>query len=71
MHGLESEQKLKEMEFSPSVDGGSDSDGKDAGDDVVLGMVDGSSVVRSDYSLPGSQPPSRTTRSKSKGKGKK
>jgi hypothetical protein len=69
----EEERKAKENELGATTDGGIDSDNRETEDDaaVVGGTDEGSGVDIADESTEEVQPISKSTRSKSKGKGKK
>jgi hypothetical protein len=69
----EAERKAREKELGTRTDGGHDSDNRDTEDDagVTAGTDESSDVDVAEESTEEAQPPSRSTRSKSKGKGKK
>lgn len=72
VQGWEQERKDRAKELSASTDGAADSDHMDIEDDggAVVGADEGSGVDIAEESAD-EAPPSRSTRSKSKGKGKK
>ncbi|ORY17814.1 hypothetical protein BCR34DRAFT_474340 [Clohesyomyces aquaticus] len=68
----EAERKAREQEPCASTDGDVDSDNRETEEDVALAGTDsGSGVDLTEQMVEESQPPSKSTRSKSKGKGKK
>ena len=73
VEGWESERKAKEKELTASTDGGIDSDNRETEDDagMTVGHEEGSGVDMADDSATDIEPPSKSTRSKSKAKGRK
>lgn len=73
VQGWEAERKRKEKDLSASTDGGVDSDNMETEDDraIVTGVDEGSGVDLAEESTEEILPPSKSTRSKSRGKGKK
>ncbi|KAF2007047.1 hypothetical protein P154DRAFT_421527 [Amniculicola lignicola CBS 123094] len=71
VQGWEADRKAKEKELSASTDGGVDSDNRETEDDTgyVAGADDGSGIDLGAESL--EEPPAKSTRSKSKAKGKR
>lgn len=73
VQGWEAERQAKEKELGASTDGGVDSDNRETEDDggVVVGTDEGSGVDVADESTEETPPPSKSTRSKARGKSKK
>ncbi|KAF2712500.1 hypothetical protein K504DRAFT_373776 [Pleomassaria siparia CBS 279.74] len=73
VQGWEAERKAREKEESRSTDGGVDSDNRETEDDgAIAAWTDsGSGVDIAEESVEDNEPPARSTRSKSRGKGKK
>lgn len=73
VQGWEEERKARAKELSASTDAGIDSDNMETEDSggPVVGTDEGSEVDVAEDSIEETSPPSRSTRSKSKGKGKK
>lgn len=71
--GWETERKSKAKDLGGSTDGGVDSDNRETEDDagLVAGTDEGSGVDVAEESVDETPPPSKSTRSKTKGKGKK
>lgn len=71
--GWEAERKAKDVDQGGVLDAGIDSDNRETEDDGgnVVGMDESSGVDGADESTEGTPPPSRSTRSKTKGKGRK
>ena len=73
VQGWAAERKVKAEALNASTDEGADSDNLETEDDggLFVGTDEGSGVDIAEESVEESAPPSRSTRSKSKGKGKK
>ncbi|KAF2799575.1 hypothetical protein K505DRAFT_370886 [Melanomma pulvis-pyrius CBS 109.77] len=73
VQGWEAERKARDKEESRSTEGGVDSDNRETEDDgAVLAWTDsGSGVDIAEESVEDDEPPAKSTRSKSRGKGKK
>jgi hypothetical protein len=73
VQGWEQERKARAKELDTSTGGGVDTDNMETEDDAVpvVGTDEGSGVDIAEESMEETPPPSRTTRSKSKGKAKK
>ncbi|KAH7401709.1 hypothetical protein BKA66DRAFT_451281 [Pyrenochaeta sp. MPI-SDFR-AT-0127] len=71
--GWEAERKARNQDLKASLDGGIDSDNRETEDDggVVVGADESSGVDVAAESAEDTPPPSKSTRSKSRGKGKK
>jgi|TARA_R110002003_G_scaffold121_26_gene10883 hypothetical protein len=72
--GWEAERKAKERAPSGSLDGGIDSDNRETEDDGGVAVADessGADVAEETEEVAETPPPSKSTRSKTKGKGKK
>jgi hypothetical protein len=67
VQGLQAEQQAEEI----VIDSGADSDARDTDDEGVRGIKEGSKVDSANLAPSDSPPPAGSTRSKSKGKGKK
>lgn len=73
VQGWAAERKAREKEESRNTEGGVDSDNRETEDDgAVLGWTDsGSGVDIAEASVEEDEPPAKSTRSKSRGKGRK
>jgi hypothetical protein len=73
VQGWAAERKAREKEETRSTEGGVDSDNRETEDDgaVTAWTNSGSGVDVAEESVEEDEPPARSTRSKSRGKGKK
>lgn len=71
--GWEAERKARDLDLKASLDRGIDSDNRETEDDggIIVGADESSGVDVAAESAEDTPPPSKSTRSKSKGKGKK
>lgn len=71
--GWEAEREAKDQELKTGSDGGIDSDNRETEDEpgVIVGADESSGVDLAAESAEDTPPPSRSTRSKTKSKGKK